>query len=102
MPNLTQFDLSLTTSEEKDWEITEEDMTTHVLSTLRYMQDQKCFNKMMGIDVYLEDGTYEDMINSIEKNGLIIYGFYGVGTKEELLKLSKLDEIAYIYTVSVE
>ncbi len=101
-PNLTQFDLSLTASEEKDWEITEEDMTTHVLSTLRYMQDQKSFNKMMGIDICIEDGTYEDMINSIEKNGLIIYGFYGMGTKEEILKLSKLDEVAYIYTVSVE
>ncbi len=101
-PNLTQFDLSLATSEEKDWEITEEDMTTHVLSILRYMQDQKTFNKMMGTKHYVEDGTYEDMIDSIEKNGLSIYGYYGVGTKEEILKLSKLDGVAYIYTVSVE
>lgn len=101
-PNLTQFDLSLTTSEEKDWEITEEDMTTHVISTLRYMQGQKAFNEMMGIEHYIEGGTYQDMIDSIEKNGLIIYGYYGVGTKEDILALSKLEEIACIYTDVVE
>ncbi len=104
-PNLTQYELSLTTSEEKDWSITEEDMTTHVLSMLRYMQDQKTFNKMMGTD-YCEtenvQNTYHDWIDSVEKDGLNIYGFYCVANREEMLELLEVEEIAYIYAETLE
>lgn len=98
-PNLTQYELSLTTSEEKDWAITEEDMTTHVLSTLRYMQDQKTFNKMMGTASYLmEDAySYQAWIDSIEKDGLNIYGFYCIANKEEILNLLESGDVAYVY-----
>lgn len=103
-PNLTQYELSLTTSEEKDWAITEEDMTAHVLSMLRYMQDQKTFNKMVGTDYYLmEDGYgYQDWIDSIEKDGLNIYGFYCVANKEEMLTLLESGDVAYVYAEPIE
>ncbi len=103
-PNLTQYELSLTTSEEKDWAITEEDMTTHVLSILRYLQVQKTFNKMMGTDYYLMEDAYgyQDWIDSIEKDGLNIYGFYCIANKEEMLDLLRSEDIAYIYAETLE
>lgn len=102
-PNLTQYDLLKTTSEEKDWEISEEDMTTHVISILQYMKDQEVFNEMVGLEQQCRVfDTYQQLIDSIKNNGLIIYGFYGEATKEEILALSKSDDVAYIYTVPVE
>ena len=97
--------MSLTTSEEKDWAISEEDMTTHVLSMFRYMQEQNTFNKMMGTD-YCEtenvQNTYQDWIESVEKDGLNIYGFYCVANREKMLELLESEEIAYIYAEALE
>ena len=38
----------------------------------------------------------------IKKNGIHIYGFFTVDDKEELLRLSKLDGIDYVYTTPIE
>lgn len=103
-PNLTQYELSLTTDEEKDWAITEEDMTTHVLSMLRYMQDQKTFNEMMGTASYLTGDaySYQAWIDSVEKDGLNIYGFYCIANKEEILDLLESGDVAYVYAENWE
>lgn len=67
---------------------------THVTSMLRYIADQKAFLEMM------EDGhDYRQNAEYIEKNGLTVYGFAGIGTKETLLQLNQEKAVYEIYTL---
>lgn len=95
-PYLTQWDVTETTSEENGWIVSEEVMTTHMVSMLRYMEAQKVFNKLIGCEM-----DYEPLANNVEKNGLHIYGFVMIGKKDELIKMSNREEVAYIYTKPV-
>lgn len=73
-PYLTQFEVSLSTGPDMDGVVSEEVMTTHMISMLRYMAD------------------------NIEENGLNIYGFVTVVDKETLIEYSNKEDIAYIKT----
>ncbi len=66
---------------------------THFTSMLRYLDGQKDFLKMMG-----ETYDYGRAAEYVEKNGLMIYGFAGVGSKETLLQLIKEPSVYEIYT----
>lgn len=94
---LTQWDLCETENDEDNWSVSEEVMTTHMVSMLRYMAEQKAFNKMMECEM-----DYEFLANNVEKNGLHIYGFTMKGKKDELIELSELEKVAYIYTTPVK
>ena len=104
-PYLTTYDVAMTTVESSDWEVSEDVMKKHVASMLRYMSDQTAFNEMIvgnkdESDYYLE--SYKQLADNVEENGLNIYGFALVGQKDEILELSKLEEVAYIYTNPVK
>lgn len=94
-PYLTSFD---TSASRKNFEepVSEEVMKTHVISMFRYMADQKAFTKMMGFENPTE--YFSKIADSVEKNGLNIYGFVVVAQKSTILDISKADGIAYIYT----
>lgn len=94
-PNLSYFDTTLCASGE-DWVIPEEAMKKHMVSMLRYMDDQKDFRSM--IEYLPEDGYLEEWAKNVEENGLNIYGFVVVGKKDEIIKLSQLEDVAYVYT----
>ncbi len=98
-PYLTTFDASTTTREDKNWAVSEDIMTTHVVSMLRYMAKQASFNKMMGHDNLLE---YLNVADNVESNGLNLYGFAIVAKKSDLLNISKADGVAYIYTTPMK
>ena len=68
-------------------------MTAHMVSMLRYMEEQTVFNKMMDGEM-----SYEPLANNVEEHGLHIYGFVMIGKKDELIETSNLEEVAYIYT----
>ena len=93
-PYLSQFDVSLT-AVDNDFVASEEVMTTHYTSMLRYMADRDEFRELMG-DSYSSQ-EYEDMAKNVEQNGINIYGFTTVLEKAELLELCKNENIHYIY-----
>lgn len=95
-PYLTQFDLSLS-SDDFDKPYSEEVMTTHFTSMLRYMNDHEKFCEIMG----LEYESYEELIENVENHGLNIYGFTVTAQKDEILKLSETEGVHYIYTKPV-
>lgn len=95
-PLLTQYSLSEVSSEEEGWVISEDNMKQHMVSMLRYMGDEKKFCKMMDMEEHSFD--WNALADNIEEYGLNIYGFTVVGQKEEILKVSGLDEIEYVYT----
>lgn len=92
-PYLTYWDAVESTNAEKDWKISEEVMTTHMVSMLRYMAEQKAFNKMMKCEL-----EYETLAKNVEDNGLHIYGFMIMGKKDEILQASNVEKVAYVYT----
>lgn len=95
-PYLSYFDAGTTTGEEQDWIVSEEIMTKHVVSMLRYMNGQEDFCNMVG---YINEENYLDKFaDNVEDNGLNIYGFVVVAQKGEILDISSLDKVAYIYT----
>lgn len=51
---------------------------------------------MMGFENPTE--YFSKIADSVEKNGLNIYGFVVVAQKSTILDISKADGIAYIYT----
>lgn len=66
---------------------------THFTSMLRYLADQESFCRMM------EDrNDYRRAADYVEKNGLMVYGFAGIGTKEIFLELNKEEWVYEIYT----
>lgn len=73
----------------------EESVTTHFVSLLRYMDDHADFREMMGGG---GQGSFRDMAESVERDGLRLYGF-AIGTKPEmLLTLSEDPAVSYVYT----
>ncbi len=98
-PNLTSFDVTTTTDEEKGWIVSEEVMTTHVISMLRYMADNKEFLELMdGEGAESEMEFYSQAADNVEANGLNIFGFAAVVDKETLIEYSNRAGIAYIRT----
>ena len=77
----------------------EDDKTTHFLSLLRYMDDHRAFAEMMaggsfGPFQFRADKAAE----SIERDGLRIYGFAIGARPEDLITLGQQDAVSYIYT----
>lgn len=70
-------------------------MKTHFMSMLRYMQDHPEVLKMFGN----EDPQLGDAIEYVEANGLQIYGFAVIASKETILELAEAENIAYVYTM---
>ena len=73
----------------------------HMLSMLRYMQDQKTFWKMMsdaGFDSNFNEECLESTIDYIEKNGLKIYGVAITAKKDTLIKIHEDKEVFSIGT----
>ena len=82
------------------WEISEKDMTQHMVSMLRYTADHMDFSNMMNNSVGNEADARE-LANNIESNGLYVYGFTLTGKKAELNHLMSDKHISYIYTTPV-
>lgn len=91
-PNLTSFELSTTVP--IDEIPSENDTTTHVVSMLRYMAEQKDFLSLMGEST----GKYSEIADNVEQHGLNIYGFAAITDKSAIMEWSKSDSVAYIYT----
>lgn len=70
-------------------------MKTHVVSMLRYMEEQDEFCRMMDG----QDKAYGEAADFIEENGLTIYGFTAVTDKNEISKWFEKDEI---YSAAME
>lgn len=64
-------------------------MQTHFESMLRYMGEQESFLNMMNETAE----TYKEAAEYIKENGMLIYGYSGIATKEELLKMNEWSEI---------
>jgi hypothetical protein len=71
-------------------------MQTHFTSMLRYLNDNPKITKMMHLTA--ENIDYSQMIQSIERGGLRLYGFAIGAQKEALLELRKDPSVSYIYT----
>ena len=66
---------------------------THFTSMLRYLADQEVFLEMMG-----DRQAYRQAADYVEQNGLMVYGFAGIGTKEMLKSLLEEEAVYEIYT----
>lgn len=71
-------------------------MKTHFTSMLRYLNDNPKITKMMRLTT--ESIDYNQMLQSIERDGLRLYGFAVGAQKEALLELCKDPAVSYIYT----
>lgn len=71
-------------------------MEKHMTSMLRYMLDNKDFYEMVGY--HSSDGELINLMESIEKYGLNIYGFAITAQKDELIEISQNENVHYIYT----
>lgn len=74
--------------------------TTHMVSMLRYLSDQKQFLKLMG-EGGLES-NYKEAADYVEKNGLSFYGVLVIGKKADLLKLEAQKEVYGIVAQEAE
>lgn len=100
-PLLTQFSLAEKRDNESEDYYSEADVKTHILSMLKFMKDETEFVKM----VEGEDDLSSDinrLSEDIKKNGIHIYGFFTIDDKEEIIRLSKLDGVDYVYTTPIE
>jgi len=101
-PYLTQWDIVTAEDVMKNSNLSElfytpeEIMRTHAASMLRYMAEQKTFNKMMGCEV-----DYSGFADNVEENGLNIYGFVMNGQKENIIEVSNFDKVSYVYTKEI-
>ena len=93
-PYLSQFDVSLT-AVDNDYIPSEDVMKTHFTSLLKYMGDREEFREVMGMDAFSSQ-EYKELADKQNKNGINIYGFTVVGTKEELLKLCENENVHYM------
>lgn len=72
-------------------------MQTHFLSMLRYMKNNRDTAKVFGC----EEIRWTDIINYIEENSMQIYGFALPADKNLILKLSQMENIAYVYVEEI-
>lgn len=71
----------------------------HFISLLSYLRDRPELIDLFGFDAFsVGSGRYDEIIESVQQNGLLIYGFSAELTKEELLELRDDPHISYIYT----
>ncbi|MDO5155547.1 MAG: anti sigma factor C-terminal domain-containing protein [Eubacteriales bacterium] len=96
-PLLTMCNIEADGEDEYDWEMTDENMKQHVISMLRYMDDQKEFTEMMGKEV-----DFQAWASNVEKYGLNIYGFVIIGDREEIQRVGEMDEVIRIFTHPME
>lgn len=82
-----------------DWDAmeTEEAAAEHVASMIRYLQDYPEFGEMMGRSM----GRYqaEHVLESMERDGLRLYGFSIIARKDAFLALREDPHVNYLYTV---
>lgn len=69
-------------------------MKTHFISMLSYLRDNDDIVNMMH-NGYVD---FDSIIESVEKDGLNIYGFFVVAQKKDIVKLREQPEITYIGT----
>ena len=96
-PYLCQLD----NSESDSWDMSEdpEKMKTHFISLLSYMRDHPELADMFEYD---RGADYDGMIESVERDGLRVYGFSFVCQKDTLMKLRDNPEVSYICTTFAE
>lgn len=95
-PLLSQYDVGMTTGEEEEWIVSEDNMKQHVISMLRFMADETEFCEMIETNESADD--LNSLADNVEEYGLNIYGFAVIAQKDAILDISSLDEVAYIYT----
>ena len=76
--------------------IPEEDMTQHVVSLLRYSEEHREFAEMMNPS--RQEGEYAGLADSIEQDGIYVYGFTIIGSGDDIRALAQAEHIAGIYT----
>ena len=76
-----------------------EKMKTHFISLLSYMRDHTELADMLEYD---RRADYDGMIESVERDGLRVYGFSFVCQKDTLMKLRDNPEVSYICTTFAE
>lgn len=86
-----------TTGEDWDRMDQEETAATHFTSMVRYLQDHPQFGEMMGHDI--NSYWVEQLLESVEQDGLQIYGFSITATKENFEALRQNPNVNYLYTV---
>lgn len=69
-------------------------MKTHFLSMLSYLRDNDDIVKMMNTG----EVDFDSIIESVERDGLNIYGFFVAAQKKDILKLREQPEVTYIGT----
>ena len=84
-------------SVEEELDMTQEaNALEHFTSMLDYMNDQEKFTKMMDVNTV----GYESMKKYVRENGLSIYGFMTIASKEQILGLMDEEEVYTIYTTT--
>ena len=70
----------------------------HFTSMLNYLRDYPQFMNMMSDGSGISENMLNEMIESVERDGLRIYGMEIQTKKDTLLKLSEDPNVGYIYT----
>ena len=99
-PLLTVFSLAEQESAKKNV-LEEKDVTKHMTSMLQYLQDNDDIVKMIENDQGTGKTDYASMIDSIQKDGLYIYGYYVEDIGKELKKLKDIGNVSYVYTTEM-
>lgn len=71
----------------------EDYMLRHFTSMLRYLSRQEEFLNMMGRDA----AKLAEAADYVEENGLMVYGYAGIGNREQLLALMEKPEVYSVY-----
>lgn len=100
-PLLTAFSLAEQESTKKNV-LEEKDVTKHMTSMLQYLQDNDDIVKMIENDQSTGKTDYASMIDSIQKDGLHIYGYYVEDIGKELKKLKDIGNVSYVYTTELK
>ena len=74
-------------------------MKIHFISLLSYMRDHPELADMFEYD---RGADYDGMIESVERDGLRVYGFSFVCQKDSLMKLRDNPDVSYICTTPAE
>ena len=96
-PYLCQLD----NSNPDSWDMSEdpEKMKIHFISLLSYMRDHPELADMFEYD---RGADYDGMIESVERDGLRVYGLSFVCQKDTLMKLRDNQDVSYICTTPAE
>lgn len=75
--------------------------TAHFTSMLRYLRDYPQIGQMISGGLPIDKSLMDEMISSIDRDGLRVYGFAVQAKKETLQKLAADPRVSYIYTTPV-